>query len=173
MAELEACYALGDLQRKRLDIFPRTELGEDKYLIFIPLAWTACASLQTNSVCLSVHGREMDPVGTDTSAKPTPETEFLDGDGPATESMKSVLGRYVSHVLRHPAVMNSPKHMQTRLVRELKTVLLAHIDHAEDNRRFAVQLAENLYDSALPCGCNNDLKSTNFARNHPQECGHC
>ncbi|OTB17444.1 hypothetical protein K445DRAFT_310851 [Daldinia sp. EC12] len=53
-AQLQACYALTSLQPRRLDIFPRTGMGEDKYLTFIPLTWTACMSLQQDPVSLAV-----------------------------------------------------------------------------------------------------------------------
>ncbi|KAI1373133.1 Ent-kaurene synthase [Hypoxylon crocopeplum] len=189
-AELQACYALSDLQRRRLDIFPRTGLGEDKYLIFIPLTWTACMSLQDDSVSLSVLydmmvlsmlNYQVDEymevvVGSETQGEeglksarkivrqlfmergasnsggngiykhfdiPEPVSEPSNGNGFAPGNIKTVLGRYVTHILEHPAVINSPQHMQTRLARELEIFLLAHIDHAEDNHRFARQLAKS------------------------------
>ncbi|KAF3061434.1 Copalyl diphosphate synthase [Daldinia childiae] len=53
--------------------------------------------------------------------------------------MKVVLSRYIAHILQHPSVVKSTRDMQTRLARELETFLLAHIDHAEDNYKFAHQ----------------------------------
>lgn len=53
-AELQATYALRDLERHKHDVFPAPpckngENGEkaakDKYLIFVPLTWTACGAL--------------------------------------------------------------------------------------------------------------------------------
>ncbi|KAK8117394.1 uncharacterized protein PG998_005675 [Apiospora kogelbergensis] len=46
IAELQACYSIETLERGKHQVFPRTGLGEDKYLAFIPLTWTACSVLQ-------------------------------------------------------------------------------------------------------------------------------
>ncbi|CAN8100051.1 unnamed protein product [Discula destructiva] len=43
IAECQAAYALGRLQRQHLQIFPRKGMAEDKYLMVIPLSWTACS----------------------------------------------------------------------------------------------------------------------------------
>ncbi|KAI5925012.1 Ent-kaurene synthase [Camillea tinctor] len=51
--ELQACHFLVGLKRKRLEIFPRTAMGEDKYLTFIPLTWTSCNALEGSPVSLS------------------------------------------------------------------------------------------------------------------------
>lgn len=184
MAETEACYALNDLQLRRLDIFPRTGMGEDKYLTFIPLTWFACASLQESSVGPSVlrdmmvlsmlnyqvdeymevvvssqvnsaaarnittalftaSGGKLDRARENGShPQPTPEGQPRSDAGSARDDIEGVLYRYVSYIVDHPAVINSPEHMQTRLKQEIQTFLLAHIQHAEDNRRFAGQLAE-------------------------------
>ncbi|RYP77683.1 hypothetical protein DL771_001051 [Monosporascus sp. 5C6A] len=193
-AELQACYAMRDLQRRRLDIFLRKGLGEDKYLIFIPLTWTACMSLQDNSVSLSVLcdmmvlsmlnyqvDEYMEMVvgceaqseegfasvrevvrqlfletGADRSEQNgcstahdvprlVPESKLSNGNSSAPGNIKMVLGRYVSHILQHPAVIKSPRPMQARLARELEIFLLAHIDHAEDNHRLARQLAKSSF----------------------------
>lgn len=54
-AEMQACYAFLALQAGRQqDIFPRTAKGEDKYLIMIPLTFTACSAAQGSEVSLSV-----------------------------------------------------------------------------------------------------------------------
>lgn len=53
-AELQATYALRHLQRHQYDVFPQSRQGNpnvaakqntDKYLMFVPLTWTACSAL--------------------------------------------------------------------------------------------------------------------------------
>jgi hypothetical protein len=53
--------------------------------------------------------------------------------------VKAVLGRFVTRILHHPAVLSSPPSLHTRLSFELQTFLLAHIQHAEDNHRLRAQ----------------------------------
>lgn len=55
------------------------------------------------------------------------------------EDVKTMLHRFVKHILRHPAVLASPNNLQVRLAWELKTFLLAHVTHAEDNQRLQAQ----------------------------------
>lgn len=208
-AELQACWAMCNLQRRRLHIFPRTGMGEDKYLIFIPLTWTACMSLHDDSVSLAVlydmmvlsmlnyqvdeymevvvggeahceedfaSAREVvrqlflessascsrDNNSPEAHCIPTmvPDLSPSSDNGSAPSNIKTVLRRYVSHILRHPAVLNSPTFMQVWLARELKIFLLAHIDHAEDNHRFARQLTKS---SASRTPSHNGIKESNRA----------
>ncbi|KAI1136024.1 Ent-kaurene synthase [Hypoxylon sp. FL0543] len=53
-AEFLACHELNNLHEHRLEIFPRTGMGEDRYLTFIPLTWMACDILQGGPMCHSV-----------------------------------------------------------------------------------------------------------------------
>ncbi|ETS76585.1 hypothetical protein PFICI_11972 [Pestalotiopsis fici W106-1] len=53
MAEMQACFAMQALQRRPLDIFPRTAKGKDKYAFIIPLALTLCAQSRGCSVSVS------------------------------------------------------------------------------------------------------------------------
>ncbi|KAK3386276.1 hypothetical protein B0T20DRAFT_465316 [Sordaria brevicollis] len=57
VAEMQACYALGFLQQKRqeLDIFPITG-GDEKYMTFIPLTWTASNALRVQATGSHGHG---------------------------------------------------------------------------------------------------------------------
>ncbi|KAK3485191.1 uncharacterized protein B0T23DRAFT_436094 [Neurospora hispaniola] len=57
VAEMQACYALGFLQRKRkeLGIFPATG-GDEKYMAFIPLTWTASNALRVQATAGYGHG---------------------------------------------------------------------------------------------------------------------
>jgi hypothetical protein len=57
------------------------------------------------------------------------------------KDVRMVLYRFIEQILHHPAVLSSPRRLQTRLAIELKTFLLAHVTHAEDNHRFGHQLA--------------------------------
>ncbi|KAG4222289.1 hypothetical protein PC116_g29236 [Phytophthora cactorum] len=65
--------------------------------------------------------------------------DHTNGSQAGIGSMKSVLRRYIAHILQHPSVIKCPRNMQTQLARELQTFLLAHIDHAEDNYAFSRQ----------------------------------
>ncbi|KAI0409334.1 hypothetical protein F4802DRAFT_615787 [Xylaria palmicola] len=61
-------------------------------------------------------------------------------DRPSVGEVKNVLGRYVAHILHHRDVLSSPAPLQARLARDLQKFLLAHLSHAEDNRRLRAQL---------------------------------
>ncbi|KAI0456306.1 Ent-kaurene synthase [Xylaria acuta] len=64
--------------------------------------------------------------------------DLPNADSVALERATDLLGRFISY-FRHPAVVSSPAHLQTRLAVELETFLLAHITHAEDNLRLQKQ----------------------------------
>lgn len=57
VAEMQACYALGFLWQKRqeLGIFPSTG-GDEKYMTFIPLTWTASNALRVQATGGHSHG---------------------------------------------------------------------------------------------------------------------
>ncbi|KAI2619590.1 hypothetical protein GGR54DRAFT_639917 [Hypoxylon sp. NC1633] len=149
-AQLQACYALSDLQRRRLDIFPRTGMEEDKYLTLIPLTWTALDEYMEDVLEIQAHHEEGF-----TSARATVRQLFIEasashdgqngspgiskskvpggsGEGnvkvnaegtdeaPEFSRIRTVLSRYIAHILHHPSVVNSTRHMQTRLARELE-----------------------------------------------------
>ncbi|KAI1127673.1 hypothetical protein F5Y10DRAFT_191325 [Nemania abortiva] len=177
VAELQGRCLLPSLERRRLDIFPRDDIGKDTYLAFIPLTWTACQAINRGSVDLVVL-REMmmlsmlnyqadefmetfverrlsDKLDSVEAVihrlcfylQAPPETHHQDSsrgafgpDGDVTddsdlELVKSVLGGYVTHILKHPAVLNSDDHIKRWLAIELRTFLLAHITQARDNIR--------------------------------------
>ncbi|KAK8043770.1 hypothetical protein PG994_012608 [Apiospora phragmitis] len=52
IAELLACYSVEMLEHQRHQGFSRAGLGEDKYLAFIPLTWTACGVLQRHPLSI-------------------------------------------------------------------------------------------------------------------------
>ena len=67
----------------------------------------------------------------------------------ALEKVELVLSRCTSYILRHPTVLQSPEHVRRQLHSELATCMLAHIEHEEDNARFAAQKQQQaLADSA-------------------------
>ncbi|KAI0400035.1 hypothetical protein F4802DRAFT_513979 [Xylaria palmicola] len=54
IAEAQASYSMSYLERQRLEIFPRDNMGEDKYLAFIPITWTTCSSINNGAVGIGV-----------------------------------------------------------------------------------------------------------------------
>ncbi|KAI0505316.1 hypothetical protein F5B22DRAFT_639984 [Xylaria bambusicola] len=54
IAEMQACFAMQDLQQRPLYVFPRTAKGKDKYTFVVPLALTPCAESQGCSTSLFV-----------------------------------------------------------------------------------------------------------------------
>ncbi|CAJ2513955.1 Uu.00g020740.m01.CDS01 [Anthostomella pinea] len=84
------------------------------------------------------HAAPLDPNG----KKLAPLDEFRD-DGleqpTSLEHCRMILNDFVDHILHNSAVLSCPHSFQTRLAFELKTFLLAHVSHAEDNRRFGRQ----------------------------------
>lgn len=53
-AELQACYALCELERQKLDVFPRKVMRKDTYLTFVPLTWTVCNALHGGKTSFNV-----------------------------------------------------------------------------------------------------------------------
>lgn len=60
------------------------------------------------------------------------------------KKVETVLSRFTSHIFQHPKVTQSPAHIRRQLHQELETCMLAHIDHEQDNARFAIQRREKL-----------------------------
>jgi hypothetical protein len=50
------------------------------------------------------------------------------------KAVQEPLGRFINHILEHPAVLRSSQALQNKLRTELKTYLQAHITQAADNR---------------------------------------
>lgn len=82
----------------------------------------------------------------------------------STEDIRTMLRRFVKHILRHPAVLSSPKTLQARLAWELKTFLLAHVTHAEDNQRLRAQSGSAASD---PSGNERDFAGAPTQFNEP------
>lgn len=194
IAELQACYALCALQRQRLDIFPRSSMGKDRYLTFIPLTWTACSSvlggkqnmsLLCEMMTLSMLNYQIDEfMEVDVERRfggdlcvvrlviqelfaefglPSSEESFQTQSGQRVstehrndlDSIRLTLSRYIKYILHYPEVLSSPASLQHKLAFELKTFLLAHLKHAEDNRRFRRQLT-----SGTPTSSTRDFHAT-------------
>lgn len=179
IAVLQAQYSLAFLQRQRLDIFPRDRMGEDKYLAFIPLTWTACRAINGGSVSFGVL-REMmvmsmlnyqvdefmetaiqetlaeelhavraaireifrdmrtGPEAGHPECRPEPSRPGTPNGGPEIFDIgriKSILSRYVTHILCHAAVLESPARLRQWLATELESFLLAHVTQAADNHQ--------------------------------------
>jgi hypothetical protein len=58
--------------------------------------------------------------------------------------VRVVLSQFIDRILNHPAALASPPGHRARLGQDLKTFLLAHVTHAEDNHRFNHQHQESV-----------------------------
>ena len=68
----------------------------------------------------------------------------------ALEKVELVLSRCTSYILQHPTVLQSPEHVRRQLHSELTTCMLTHIDHDEDNARFAAQQQQQAFAGSSP-----------------------
>lgn len=181
IAEVQARYAMSYLERQRLDLFPRDDMSEDKYLTFIPLTWTTCSSINNGAVGIGVL-REMmvlsmlnyqvdefmetvvvgelaeEPdlvksmirqlfreIKTSLStekgvhrATPSLPVKMNSTENSKLEHIKTILSRYITHILRNPNVLQSPDRIQQWLAMELEKFLLAHVTQAADNHHLQV-----------------------------------
>lgn len=53
-----------------------------------------------------------------------------------------ILARFTAYIFRHPKVIQSLEHVRRQLHNEPETCMLKHIEHNEDNARFAIQQYE-------------------------------
>ncbi|TGJ80818.1 hypothetical protein E0Z10_g7954 [Xylaria hypoxylon] len=178
IAEAQARYSMSYLERQRLDIFPRDNMSEDKYLTFIPLTWTTCSSINNGVVGIGVL-REMmvlsmlnyqvdefmetavvgelaeEPdsvksmvrqlfreIKTSLNAEkgvrgavPSLPVKANGTEDSKLKHIKTILSRYITHILRNPTVLQSPHRIQQWLATELEKFLLAHVTQAADNHR--------------------------------------
>lgn len=58
---------------------------------------------------------------------------------PSLGDVRTVLHKFISHVMAHPAVTAASPLLQSSVRNELRIFLLAHMDQASDNDRFATQ----------------------------------
>jgi hypothetical protein len=196
IAEVQARYSMSYLERQRLDIFPRDNMSEDKYLTFIPLTWTTCSSINNGAVGIGVLrdmmvlsmlnyqvdefmetavvgelAEEPDSVKSmirqlfreiKTSLKaekgvcnavPFLAVQANGADNSKLKSIKTILSRYITHILRNPTVLQSPDRLQHWLATELEKFLLTHVTQAADNHRlrsFQSTRGTNLSSSPAP-----------------------
>lgn len=69
---------------------------------------------------------------------------------PTSGHAKAVLQSFTSCILQHPAVLQSPDHVRKQLQRELRTGILAHLDHEEDNARYCARDRAHAIPGLLP-----------------------
>jgi hypothetical protein len=141
---------------RRLEIFPRQDMEEDKYFDMIPLWWTACNNY-SKSFTSTNYLYEMMVVSfvhyqVDEFMEAVAGKYFqLDIDGlrhlidnmclgiqPTTDVPAEVydpLSRFVSRALQHPSVTCASAWDQQRLKQELRIYLQAHVTQSQDNVR--------------------------------------
>jgi hypothetical protein len=118
-----------------------------------------------------------------TTTEPTPDGLNSSGTGnhtqdstaqkPTLDNVNAVLRSFLKHILHHPAVISAPSRLQVRLAFELQAFILAHVTHAEDNRRFNLQRTHSSQHGAVngtngavngnSNGSSNALNHTNTA----------
>ena len=86
-----------------------------------------------------LHSSLENGVDSASTSVPTKKPAPLNGSKPTLEYVEAVLQNFTSYVLTHPSVRQSPPAVQAALRQELQTFILAHLNHAEDNARFAAQ----------------------------------
>ena len=69
----------------------------------------------------------------------------------------NTLQKFTSHILTHPKVLTSHHRLQTTLAHELQKFLFAHVTHAEDNARFAVQDITTTTKDSETSNCTNSF----------------
>ncbi|KAK3942833.1 Copalyl diphosphate synthase [Diplogelasinospora grovesii] len=98
----------------------------------------------------SSNGHSMTPEMTQSQSNDT-----IQDQRPSIEDIKTVLDRFVAHILHHPAVLSSPASLQTRLAFDLQTFLLAHVTQAQDNHRLRAQCRGRLNGASNGNGVPN------------------
>ncbi|KAI0107056.1 terpene synthase family protein [Nemania sp. FL0031] len=172
---LEASLFVPMLRRRRLTIFPRDGLEEDKYFDLIPFFWTVCnnrrfaflptslvfdlmiisfLNFQADEYIEAVLGRQFiekfDELRTLIEAlfAETPGSSHEDSLKGDRSTIMAPVSRFVAHSLNHPGVKAASPWDRARLTQELQTYLLAHVTQAEDNRRFSQQNTTDEYEGA-------------------------
>ena len=77
------------------------------------------------------------------------QEEVINGPPLPVTDIESTLTRFISHILTHRAVVQSPHHIRLYLHQSLERYILAHIAHEEANARFASEQhsTNGLHDS--------------------------
>ncbi|KAJ3580527.1 hypothetical protein NPX13_g34 [Xylaria arbuscula] len=104
-----------------------------------------CAELSCNPTTKDVNREgiaddEPSPHEPQARQENTTEGNVVKENRPSMSEVRKVLRQYISYILHHRDVLSSPVAMRRRLARDLQTFLLAHLSHAEDNRRLRAQL---------------------------------
>ncbi|KAL7917301.1 Ent-kaurene synthase [Trichoderma austrokoningii] len=215
------------LKQVRVDIFLRDDMpmSADKYLAYIPIAWTtinaangfglsgnemwemmliSMLNYQVDEYMESVVARLDEPtsraLGTTIAAEirkssepeepaahwslhsdpfqsttvPSPPSSDCDSPrGSSSPDVAEVLAKYIGHVKRHPALLQSPETAQLRVMQELEKFLAAHMAHNADNaqrreRQHASSVAAwhdqvSYYDWVRTTGANDTSCPYSFA----------
>ena len=185
---LEGHLWLPELIARRLNIFPRDGMEDEKYLEYIPSIWVACNNLQGgpmepdlmwNMMVISLLNYQTDEfleavIGEHLMDKleavraivhrlcEHPSRQFRKRsyhkiqDNESSDRnrvgvpqlrvqiidinyVEQVLHRFISYVLMHSSVLQSPLPVQHTLRKELEIFIMAHLTHAEDNVRLGSQ----------------------------------
>lgn len=173
---LQACLVESSLfsimcRSRRLEVFERKDMAEDKYFDMIPFIWTVCNNY-TKAFTSTAYLYEMIVVSflnfqADEFMEAVAGTHFKDNipglrrlvdDVCAVEQQQTIpttavdgldevavpLSRFVQRLLQHPSVTGSSAWDQRRLTQELRTYLQAHITQTEDNTQlYGKQLGSN------------------------------
>ncbi|KAI1799844.1 hypothetical protein F4811DRAFT_567713 [Daldinia bambusicola] len=156
----EAAMYYKRLKQVRLDVFPRDDMAmsADKYLEYIPVAWTTtnaangfalAADEMWEMMVISMLNYQADeymdapglPTYSSFQSAATFQPTVSDADrgtppgSPALADVAEVLSKYIRHVKQHPALAKSPETAQWRVLQELEKFLLGHIAHNADNAR--------------------------------------
>ncbi|KAK2037684.1 ent-kaurene synthase [Colletotrichum somersetense] len=163
-AVIESSLFLPMLKEHTFDLFPRENVGKDKYLTLLPFTWTGCCMLMelhpsaeflwelmiigvkgfqtdefTEGVIQPSFARDYEPVRQYVRYLiPTePGDSSIDPDElPDVERLKP-LESYRDFIMKHWAVTAATPADRLTLAREMRAMLLAHIQQADDNVRLA------------------------------------
>ncbi|KAI1470985.1 terpene synthase family protein [Daldinia caldariorum] len=158
------------LRERRLDIFPRENMNEDKYFDIIPFTWTACnnrsgalasASLLCEMMIISFLNYQADEFMEAVAAPSfannpkglreiiealfSPKTANVIGLNLNYEAVRP-LSQFITYLLNHPQVTSSSTWDRKCLKRELRMFLLAHVKQEEDSALFALQTQTETFD---------------------------
>ncbi|KAI1459354.1 terpene synthase family protein [Annulohypoxylon moriforme] len=153
---IEASLFSSLLRSRRLMVFSRKNMEEDKYFDLIPFIWTACnnraktfasTSLLFEMMVISFLNFQADEYmeavaapefsGRFDDLRQRIDNLFRHGECRKPRPEDDSLERFISHVLEYPLVARASKWDQQNLIRELHTYLISHVAQAEDNFRLA------------------------------------
>ncbi|KAL1984156.1 hypothetical protein VTN96DRAFT_9461 [Rasamsonia emersonii] len=144
------------LRRRRLDVFPRKNMPEDKYFEYIPFTWTGCSNrnrtfasadflfeMMVLSFLNYQADEHMEAAGRRYAGDLSGLSQMIDevfqrpaaGEADTTEDdIRGPLTKFVRYFLTHPRVLQASEFDRASLRRELKRYLLAQVAQTEDSR---------------------------------------